>query len=175
MSEQQVEEPIAFTERYVVHRGTRRELASAWVGHLFRLRSTWIVCGLYYLVAVLLWLLGFDDRGTAAGRWFWAAVLAVPPTVVLAVVIALIGYVRILRGSRAHLYDGAVLESGFGEDGFVLRNPLASSRIRYRALRAVRVRGQQVFLRQHGSPLWNVCPRELFPDDALDRMRAHLD
>jgi hypothetical protein len=40
-------------------------------------------------------------------------------------------------------------------------------------VRSVAPRGDFVFLQQHGVPVVAVYPRELFPDDAIARIRAH--
>jgi hypothetical protein len=47
------------------------------------------------------------------------------------------------------------------------------TRLSYRAVRSVAPRGDFVFLQQHGVPVVAVYPRELFPDDAIARIRAH--
>jgi hypothetical protein len=68
------------------------------------------------------------------------------------------------------VFPGAVLESGFGEDALVLRNPVSESRISYKAIRSVTPRGDFIFMRQHGVPLTSVFPRALFPREAIERI-----
>ena len=108
--------------------------------------------------------------GSIGAQVFWALVFALVPTLILVVWAAAIGYRATVRGSRLRLFNGAVLESGFGEDEMVLRNPIASVRMAYTGIKSITARGGFVFMQQHGSPLFTVYPRELFPDEAIDRI-----
>jgi hypothetical protein len=75
-----------------------------------------------------------------------------------------------VRSARVRVFPGAVLESGFGADALVLRNPLSESRVSYRAIKSVTPRGDFIFMRQHGVPMVGAFPRALFPDEAIARM-----
>ena len=61
--------------------------------------------------------------------------MAVVPTLLAALLFAAAGYVSMLRGARIRLFPGAVVESGFGEQEMVLRNPVSETRLSYRRIR----------------------------------------
>lgn len=161
---------ISYTNRFVANAGTRREIARAFVGHAQRMRGTW----LFYLLVLVLFAVisvsGMDTRFGLRTRVAWSILYAIVPTAVVAALIATIGYLRTYRGSRLRLFEGAALESGFGENEMILRGPLAEVRLSYQGIRSITARRNFVFMRQHGSPLVSVYPRELFPDEALERI-----
>jgi hypothetical protein len=147
-------------------------MARAFVRHALTLRAQQLFYAGFFVLCMLLWLVLFDgDSATPGAMLFWAVLLAGATTVALVVLTLLLGYVRTVRGARVRLFPGAVLESGFGESHMVLRNPLAESRISYRSVRTLVARGDFVFLQHHGSPVVAVYPRDLFPADALARIR----
>lgn len=167
-----MDEEIPYQYRYVATEATSREMARAFVDHLFRRRQAWLFLAAILLVFAAILLIGMDTSFSLGARIGWSLLFAVVPTVVLALAIALLSYVRTLKAARTRIFDGAVIESGFGSEELVLRNPVASSRIQYRAIRSVTARGHQVFLRQHGVPLVAVFPRSLFPDEAIARISS---
>jgi hypothetical protein len=165
-----VPEEIAFTNRFVAGPATGRKMARAFVRHAWTMRSQLVCCSGFFVVCVLLWFLWFDRSAGLGAVLFWAFVLAALPTAALVVLISVVSYARTVRGARARVFPGAVLESGFGEDAMVLRNPLAESRVSYRSVRSLVARGDFVFLQHHGVPVVAVYPRELFPDQARARI-----
>ena len=77
------------------------------------------------------------------------------------------------RSGARYLYgDGAVIETGFGEDEYVIRQGGAVSRIAYVSVEWVATRGAFVLIKVAGNRTYSMHPRELFPDDALERIRA---
>ncbi len=87
---------------------------------------------------------------------------ALIPTFLLVIFYSTIGYVRVSRSAQMRVFPGAVLESGFGDNALVLRNPMSESRISYQAITSVVPDGEFVFLRQRGLPLISAFPRALF-------------
>jgi hypothetical protein len=166
-----VSEDIAYTNRFVADRGTGRAVARAFVRHALTMRSQVVFLSAFFVFCLLVWTVTFDEAPLGAAL-FWAVVLSVVPTLSLLALISAIGYVRTLRGSRHRLFEGAVVESGFGEDEMVLRGVLGETRLKYRAVRSLEVRGDHVFMQQHGVAVVSIYPRVLFPDDAVRRIRA---
>lgn len=166
-----MDEEIAYQHRYVASAQTARQLARAYVDHLFRRRQTLVLFAAVFVLLAAIFLLSMDASYALGTRIGWALALAVVPTVIFALAIAMLSYARTVKSAATRVFDGAVLESGFGTDELVLRNPVASSRIQFRAIRSIDVRGEEVFMRQHGVPLVSVFPRELFPDQQLARIR----
>lgn len=165
-------EEIAYTHRFVADSATGRKMALAFVRHSFTMRSQLAFFAGFFLLDVLLWMLLFDDSAGIGSQLFWAALFAAGTTAALATLTSVIAYVRVVRGARVRLFPGALLESGFGTEHMVLRNPLAESRVSYRSVRSLVARGDYVFLRHRGTPLVAVYPRELFPGEARARIRA---
>ena len=163
-------EDIAYNHRFVASSDTRKMFARAFLGHVYRTRRLWVF---YSLVLVLFTVLLMGDVSTTkSGRLFWAIVFALLPTLIIAAWVSTVSYLKIVRGSRLRLFNGAVLESGFGESEMVFRNPIASVRMSYMGVKSVTARGTVVFMQMHGSPVLAMYPRELFPDVAIDRILA---
>ena len=163
-------EDIAYDHRFVASADTRKMFARAFLGHVYRTRRLWIF---YCLVLVLFTVLLMGDVSAAtSGRLFWAIVFALVPTLIIAAWVSTVSYLKMVRGSRLRLFNGAVLESGFGESEMVFRNPIASVRMSYKGVKSVNTRGPFVFMQMHGSPVLAMYPRELFPDAAIDRILA---
>lgn len=163
-------EVISYTHRFVADSGTRKKAARAFVGHAQRMRSVWVFYAFLLTLFAVILSSGMDAKFGLGTRAVWGLVYAILPTSVLAAFIAVVGYLRTFRGAKLRLFDGAVLESGFGEHEMVLRNPLAASRLSYRGVESITARGDFVFMRQHGIALVGVYPRELFPDDVFERI-----
>ena len=159
---------IPFEQTFVATAETKRQLASAFVAERHRKWQLWLLYALVAVTLALLLLLGMDESFSIRVRLAWAVGVALAFTFVLAVLFATLAYVVTLRSARTRLFEGAVLESGFGSDDFVLRGELASSRISYRAVKSIKAHGDYVFLRQHGVPVVSVFPRALFPDEAIE-------
>jgi hypothetical protein len=82
-----------------------------------------------------------------------------------------LGYVVNCRNFRRTVPPGTVQRTGFGRDEFVTANALSSSRFSYRAVHSFDSHGGFVFIRFVGQPVMRVYPRELFPPDAITRLR----
>jgi hypothetical protein len=161
---------IAYSHRFVSSSDTRKRFARAFLGHVYRTRRLWVF---YFLVLVLFTVLLMGDVSSSmSGRPFWAIAFALLPTLIIAAWVSTVSYLKIVRGSRLRLFDGAVLESGFGESEMVFRNPIASVRMSYMGVKSITARGSFVFMKTHGSPVLAMYPRELFPDAAIDRILA---
>lgn len=163
------EQPLEF--RYVADDRSASMLAWANLVHAHRTLRQWVFYALLLVVFAGILFLTFDDDATFGARLFWGLVLGLPVTALTALLVSVIAYVKVRRGARLRVFPGAVLESSFGSGAVLLRNPLGESRIDYRAIRSVRVRGRAAFLRQHGVGILAIYPRELFPEPALDRIR----
>jgi heme/copper-type cytochrome/quinol oxidase subunit 4 len=161
---------VPYTHRFVADSETGPKMARAFVGRAHRMKRQWIAYVLFLVLFTLLFLTGMDVRYSLQTRLVWAVMFALVPTLLLAVVISLLAYVRLIRGARIRVFPGAVLESGFGEDAMVLRNPVSEVRINYAAIKSVTPGGEFVFMRQLGLPLTSIYPRELFPDAAIARI-----
>lgn len=161
---------IGYTHRFVASSDTSRKSARAFLGHALRTRRQWVFYLLVLALFTVVLMSGMDPRLGLGSQITWAAVFALLPTLIVAFSLVAISYVRMVRGSRLRLFEGAVLESGFGEDEMVFRNPIAAVRISFRGIKSLTARGDFVFMQQHGVPVVGIYPRELFPDDAIDRI-----
>lgn len=164
-------EEIQYTHRFVARPATGRKMAGAFVRHALTMRSQLLFFAGFLGLCFLMWMVLFDeDSATLGARVLWATVLAAVATAALALLVAVISYVRTLSGARVRLFPGAVVESGFGEEEMLLRNPLVESRVSYRSVQSLRARGDFVFLRHRGAPVIAIYPRELFPDEMIARI-----
>jgi hypothetical protein len=167
-----VSETIAFTERFVVRADTGRRLARVWLADRLRTPRLWILLSLMCLLMVYVFSAGMDPGYRLGVRLVWAAVYALVALAILVGAMSFVIYRLTLRNARIRLPAGSLLESGFGPDALVVRSPLSESRIRYDAITSVRRRGDFVLLRQAGLPTVSIHPAELFPDGAVERIRA---
>lgn len=163
-------EDIQYAHRFVARHDTPREFARAYLRYAHRTKRQWVFYLLLLMLFTLILISGMDATFSLASRVFWGVIFALVPTFFAAGFCATIGYLRMIRGSRHRLFPGAVLESGFGEEELVYRNPLAEARIRYQAIKTLTARGDFVFMQQHGVPLMGIYPRALFPDHAVVRI-----
>lgn len=163
-------ETIPYTHRFVANSDTNQKIARASLGNAHRLKSQWISYSLVLVPLTVLLMSSVGNSSSLGSRVSWAVAVALLPTILFAVLAGAISYFQMVRGSRLRLFKGAVLESGFGEDEMVYRNPIESDRIAYTAVKSVTARGEFVFLQYHGLPIVLSYPRELFPDEAIDRI-----
>jgi hypothetical protein len=164
-------EDIPYSHRFVANSDSGKRMARAYLGHLHRMDGLWFC---YSLVLWIFWLLLRTGMNSIDGNWtakdVWAFVFALVATLTVAVFTATIHYFQMVRRSRLRWFSGAILESGFGEDEMAYRDVVESSRIAYAGITSVTARGDFVFMEQHGVPLVCVYPRELLPDEAIDRI-----
>jgi hypothetical protein len=163
---------IALTERFVVRADTAPTIARAFVADRLRARRLWLAFGIVEVLMAAVLVAGFDPELGLGLRIFWALAYALVPTSALLGLMLLSMRVTTERNIRKRLPAGAVMESGFGADAFVVRGPLSESRITYASITSVTRRGGVVFLRQVGVPLLNAFPGELFPEAEIDRLSA---
>lgn len=161
-------EDIAYTHRFVANPEVAKAIARAFQFYAHTLKGRWIFYALVLVLFALIFVSGMS--GSIGAQVSWAFALALVPTLFLAVWTAVVSYWKMVRDSRLRLFNGAVLESGFGEKEMVLRDPLGSARLAYIGIKSVTARGHFVFIQRHGVPLFSVYPRELFPDEAIDRI-----
>ena len=160
------EEPIPYQYRWVAGADTAKQMGRAFLSHLHRRPLIWVA---YLLILVLfgtIIFVGYEDYLSVGARIFGAVLFGMVPTLILIAALLTMVYQRTVRGARLRLFDGAELRSGFGEDAFVFSNPIASSRMAYRAVQRVDVEEPFVFVRYDGNPMTAIYPRELFPDEA---------
>lgn len=160
-------EDIPFAYRFVAKADTQKRMARG--SRVALRRRRWVVC------ACSMVLFGTIINGGMKGSWslgariFWSGVYALVPTLLIMILVTVTINVY-SRRPNPRIFDGAVLESGFGEDEMVVRNPIASTRLAYAGIKSVTVRGNFVYMRYHGSQVVAGYPRELFPDEAIDRI-----
>ena len=165
-------EEIASTRRFVATADTPVRLARAFVAWRLRQWKPWVQYALVLLVFTTVFLSGMDRRFSLPTRIGWSLVFAILPTLVLVALFNLVTYLRTARAARVRLPEGSVLEATFGDDDFEVSGPLSDLRIRYRAVESVRRHGDFVFLRQVGTNVVNAFPGEVFPEEAVARIRA---
>lgn len=163
-------EDIPYTHRFVATSHTGKKIARAFLGRAHRMKRQWVVYSLFLVIFASIAISGMSESFSLWSRIFWAIVFALVPTLITVVLVVAISYFQMVRGTRVRLFNGAVLESGFGEDEMVIRNPIASGRMAYKGIKSVSVRGDFVFMKHHGLPLVVGYPRELFPDEAINRI-----
>lgn len=168
------DEDVPYRYRLVATDLTRRDLATAFLRWFATQPRTWLLVDLFWVFFALLLFSGMDDGYSVGARVVWSLVYALVPTVLLAVLLGAMVYVRTLRGARLRVYAGAVLESGFGEHTLVLRNPVESSRQDYRTIRSIKAHRDHVFIRRVGLAPVAVWPRALFPDEEIERVRRSV-
>ncbi len=164
-------EAIPLTERYVVPPDGRRRLA--WASVRFTLLvapGQRVFYGLIVAFALVVQTLeGWRPVGPAAGSALQVVVVGLVLSFVWATTV---GFSQTYHSTRHRFPEGAVLESGFGADAFVLRVPTGDVRVPVEGLRRVRPRGDFVFISTDGLGGHAIFPRALFPDDQVARLNA---
>jgi len=163
-------EDIPCTHRFVGSSDTRKSIARASLGQAHRMRRQWVFYSIVLVSFAVLLMSGMSRDFSSGTRIGWAIMFALLPTLVVAVLVSVIAYSQMVRRSRFLLFKDAVLESGFGADEMVFRNPIAAIRIAYTGIESVTPRGNFVFVQQQGLPRVTVYPRDLFPDEAIYRI-----
>lgn len=164
-------ETIAFTERYVVPDDGRRRLA--WASVRFTLLSSRGQRAFYGVIVAFALLVqtleGWSPLGPAVLETLGFVAFGLAASVVWA---STVGFAQTYHSTRHRFFPGAVLESGFGERAFVLRGPAGETWLPHSALRRVRPRGEFVYVSTDGIGGQAIFPRELFPDDQVERINA---
>jgi hypothetical protein len=163
-------EDISYTHRFVANSDTGKRFARAILGRTHRMKRQWIAFSLVLVIFTLMLSSGLPWSVSLGSRIVWAAGFALVPTIIFAVLNTAMRYVQMVRTSKVRLYNGAILETGFGEEEMVVRTPTSSGRMAYRGMKSVTARGDFVFLKHHGLSIVAAYPRELFPDEAIDRI-----
>lgn len=133
-------------------------------GALFRAQHRLPMTWAFYLLFLLCVVAG----GSLGRSYVTGTVLGV----VVVPLLALLMRHGLVRQLRAQVPPGTVLATGFGPSAMALRTPLSLARIEFRAFRSVEVVGDHVVLRQQGSRVLQVLPRQLVPEVDLGRLRA---
>jgi hypothetical protein len=147
-------------------------MARAYLTWRHRQWKPWVLYTLLLVLFTGTFLIGMDRRYGLATRLGWSLVFAIVPTLLLVALVNALTYRMTARGARIRLPEGSVLETTFDDDDFVVSGPLSVQRIRYRGVQSVHRQGDFVFLRQVGTNVVNAFPGEVFPDEAVDRIRA---
>ena len=164
---------IHYQHRFVAEAGTASAMARAAVANTFRSRSWWLTSTSVAAVLALFFLTVTSARFSLL-KLVTAALYGIVVVSMVSVLGAVIIYVRTVRPMRFIVYAGAELQSGFGEDAFVVEGPQGMGRKSYTMVRSVVVRGDFVFVRFRDNPLVVLYPRELFPDEAVARVQAEI-
>ncbi|MDO9454890.1 hypothetical protein [Nocardioides sp.] len=163
--------PIPFTQRYVVPADGRRRLA--WASVRFTLLSSRAQRVFYATIVVFALALQTFEGWTPADESVLEACGFVAVGLALSVVWAsTVGFLQTYHSTRYRFYPDAVLESGFGDDAFVLRGPAGDTWLPYGAVRRARVRGEFVFFSTDGIGGQAIFPKALFPDAQVERITA---
>lgn len=163
-------EDIPYTHRFVANSDTGKRFAIAILGRAHRMKRQWFSYSLVLVIFTMMLISGTRGSVGLGGRFVWSTVIALVPTLIVVVLVEAIRYRQMVRASNVRLFNGAVLETGFGEEEMVIRTPTSSGRMAYRGLKSVTARGDSVFLKHHGLSIVAAYPRELFPDEAIDRI-----
>lgn len=162
---------IPFTERYVVPPDGRRRLAWASVRFtLFAARSQRLFYGTIVAFALVVRTLeGWSPFGQALLQLVGLVAIGLALSVLWA---CTAGFAQTFHSTRYRFAEGAVHESGFGDEGFVLRGPTGEVHVPFAGLRRVRAHGDFVYMALDGLGGQAIFPRALFPDDEIDRINA---
>lgn len=163
--------PIPFTYRYEAPDDARRKLAWASVRYtLFAARQQQIFYAVIVVFALLLQTTkGWSPFGTALAE---ALIFMAVGLVSVVLWSTTVGYAQTYHSTRYRFPPGAVLESGFGDDGFVLRGPTGESYAPYTHMKGAIARGDFVFFSLGSIAGTAVFPRALFPDHEVARINA---
>lgn len=151
---------------------TPRQVARATLGFTLRSRRFLVQTAVVVLVGVtILAIVVGDDLLPGVDGASWAIVCAAVFTLLYLALISAIVYVTTYRNVRRALPVGSVQRTGFGPEGFALESHLGTSRHSYRAVQSADTYGGFVFVRFVGQPLHHVLPDELWPAEAMSRLR----
>lgn len=162
---------IPFTERYVVPPDGRRRLAWASVRFtLLTARGQRLFYGAIVVFALVFQTLeGWSPLGPAVLEALAFVAVGLLLTVIWT---CTVGFSQTWHSTRYRFPGGATLESGFGPDSFVLRGPTGDVRVPYAGLRTVTAHGDFVYVSTDGLGGQAIFPRELFPDEEIERINA---
>lgn len=166
------DEEIAFAHEAVATSDTARLMARAMLRSAFgRRRLRVFLVAVTMGMTVLVFVSFAEDDLTTGTRLLSTAVWAGVFAVLLVGVLAALIYFGNRRNFGQAVAPGTVMRTGFGRDGFVTSNDLSSSRFSYRAVRSVDLVDGFVLIRYVGQPVIRVYPGELFPPEAVRRLR----
>lgn len=168
------DEDIPFDHEFAATPAMDKRMARAMVAWQFRNgRFRFVVGGAPVVMAVYFYVSGYNDSdlgmtGRLFASAFWATVFAL---LLVLVLVALI-YFSNRRVLRQTTQPGSVMRTGFGSEEFVTSNALSSSRFSYQAVSSIDAIGGFVLIRYVGNPVIRIYPNELFPADALQRLKT---
>ncbi|RKR73984.1 hypothetical protein [Frondihabitans australicus] len=79
---------------------------------------------------------------------------------------------RSSRSIRTSYQPGSLVTTAFGYAGFTVTTPRGVVRHDYGAFRRVAVQGRWVLLLNRNVRVWSILPRDIFPDEAIERVRV---
>lgn len=94
--------------------------------------------------------------------------------IVFMVLLPILTYRNAKRAFGAYAASGSILSTGFGDEFVKIDTPKGNSEIKFSAFQDLKVRDGFVMLRHQGSGIHTVLPQELFPDEAIARIRQSL-
>jgi len=108
---------------------------------------------------------------------------AVGQSATLGINVALVVYMVLLpvmiyrntkRALRIWASPGMSMHTVVGSDSLTISTQQATSEVKFSAFRQLAVRGDCVILRQANTRIYNILPRQLFPDNSLVILRQHI-
>jgi hypothetical protein len=119
-----------------------------------------IIVGFALTVPALVWW-------TARGDWLKPAAIGFG---LVFWVVAM--YITLREQCRAIAPAGHRLETVFAPDSLVIVLPSSTVELRWSCIAAIRVVGDFVTFTQEGQKTFTILPREVFPDEEVDRVRG---
>lgn len=163
-------EQIALEHRYVADGESAVRAARAHVRAMHGRPTIWIVhLGLFLVVLTMVTgpLRGPDEGLSVAMGATFSALL----TGLFGWYTAVVSRRATTRNMRATIFEGAVLETGFGERGYVISGPFGRRYVPYSRVESVDRWGDFTSIRLVDDPVRRLNPSVLFPDEALERFR----
>jgi hypothetical protein len=165
---------ITTTQRWVATGDSASQATGAFLKLLVRRPWWWGIVAVIEVGYAALIGLTIEDAYSPLERTLWGAVFALVPTICVVVLVLGLSYLVNRRRFRERIHEGVVLESSIGQRSLKLRSPWAEHVLLFDGLSNVLSRGDWVFLKQKGVPIWGVWPAELFPPDDLARLQRSI-
>ena len=150
------------TYSYTTEATTANRMAKAFLALQFSQTKVRILYGLI-IAAILANLFAFSGQ----------AVFITVILMVFAVLFPVLTYRNAKRAFDIFAAPGAVMSASFTDDTLKIGTAKGTSEIKYDTFEKVVNRDGFVMLKQRGSAIWTVLPKELFPDSALETFARH--
>ncbi len=159
------------TRRWVAQAHSARGATVALFRYGLTRRLLWVTLAATWLVLAALLAVTFDETYGLVSRALGAVVYATLTTAAVLVVVVVLSALANWRMMRQRLVPGTTWEVTATDESMDMCGPLAVRVcLPYQGIATVRLVGDWVLMRQQGSPMTSVWPRELIPDEALARM-----